>query len=175
MRLFCTRGFTETTVQDIAAAADVSRGTFFNYYPYKEAVLLEHAAGHLEALRTELAEDEAQAPIATLYRIFNELGGFVQDNRTLVLPLSYELLNPDPERSRAAFRALPLTKVFRDLLVRGRAQGLVRDDVSPERLARTIANTYFLTALQWAAYHPDRPIREELRRALQISLEGMMA
>ena len=37
--LFQTQGFDKTTVDDIAEAADVSRGTFFNYFPTKEHLL----------------------------------------------------------------------------------------------------------------------------------------
>lgn len=39
LRLFRDRGYAATTVDDIAAAAEVSRSTFFRYYPSKEAVV----------------------------------------------------------------------------------------------------------------------------------------
>jgi AcrR family transcriptional regulator len=39
MNLFRDRGFQHTTVEDITNAADVGKGTFFNYFPSKEHVL----------------------------------------------------------------------------------------------------------------------------------------
>ncbi len=187
MRLFQERGFQATTFSDIARAADVSRGTVFNYFPYKEALLIEFFGRHLEALREGLARrrSEAGGPAAEagnepwsgsgeeLAFLFDALAAFVDANRDLVLPLSYELLNPDPERSRRAYLALPLGDLLRDVLTRARAAGTVRDDYSRERLARTLENVYFITAMQWAAYRRDRSIRDELRKALVLTLEGI--
>ena len=175
MKLFRTQGFAETTVVDIAGAAGVSRGTFFNYYPYKEAILLEHTAVHLHDLEAQvgalLARDTL--PVEVLYAVFDDLARFVEANRTLMLPLGYELLNPDPARSKAAFEALPLAAIIGGILAKGQEAGLVRRDVSRERLARTLADTFFLNALQWAAYHTGRSIAGELRKSLRLALEGM--
>src|SRR5260370_7232271 len=38
--LFANKGFLETTVEDITEAADVGKGTFFNYFPSKNHILL---------------------------------------------------------------------------------------------------------------------------------------
>ena len=175
MKLFQECGFAQTTVVDIAGAAGVSRGTFFNYYPYKEAILLEHTAVHLHDLEAQVSAQLAQGepPVGVLYAVFDDLARFVEANRALMLPLGYELLNPDPARSKAAFEALPLAAIIGKVLTKGQEAGLVRCDVSRERLARTLADTFFLNALQWAAYHTGRSIGDELRKSLKLALEGM--
>src|SRR5438045_84507 len=40
LQLFAQKGFLETTVEDITEAADVGKGTFFNYFPSKDHILL---------------------------------------------------------------------------------------------------------------------------------------
>lgn len=40
MRLFREQGYRETTVEQIAAAAEISPSTFFRYFPTKESVIL---------------------------------------------------------------------------------------------------------------------------------------
>ena len=39
MQLFAHKGYSETTVEDITNAADVGKGTFFNYFPSKDHIL----------------------------------------------------------------------------------------------------------------------------------------
>src|ERR1700729_1595534 len=38
--LFAKHGFADTTVEDITNAADVGKGTFFNYFPSKDHILI---------------------------------------------------------------------------------------------------------------------------------------
>ena len=40
LRLFQAQGYEATTVEQIAAAAEISPSTFFNYFPTKEDVVL---------------------------------------------------------------------------------------------------------------------------------------
>lgn len=174
MQLFKEQGFQTTTVQDIASAAQVSRGTVFNYYPYKEAILIDYLRLELAAMQeriTVLAQDN---PLEIIRHIFLELADLAQVNPDLLLPLSYELLNPNPERSRYAYVSLPLVPILHKYISCAKERKLIRQDFSRERLARTLANTFFLTALQWAAYRQDRSIHDELSKALKLTLEGII-
>jgi len=42
IELFKTKGVDQTTMEEIAATADIARGTLYNYFPEKEAIIDEH-------------------------------------------------------------------------------------------------------------------------------------
>jgi AcrR family transcriptional regulator len=50
LNLFAQHGFADTTVEDITNAADLGKGTFFNYFPSKEHMLLAFAEMQLSKL-----------------------------------------------------------------------------------------------------------------------------
>src|SRR5713101_9531234 len=56
--LFARKGFAETTVEDITEAADVGKGTFFNYFPSKDHILI--AFGEMQLSKLEAAIELAR-------------------------------------------------------------------------------------------------------------------
>src|SRR6476646_8871057 len=54
LRLFDQRGYANTTLEDIAEAADVSRGTIFSYFDSKEDILFGEETTRLEQLEQML-------------------------------------------------------------------------------------------------------------------------
>ena len=58
LELFAQKGFAETTVEDVTEAADVGKGTFFNYFPSKDHILL--AFGEMQLRKLEAAIETAR-------------------------------------------------------------------------------------------------------------------
>jgi TetR/AcrR family transcriptional regulator, regulator of mycofactocin system len=68
LRLFTEQGFDETTVEQIAAAASVSRRTFFRYFDSKAAVLWHEFDNEVHALRAAFADVPADIALMDAIR-----------------------------------------------------------------------------------------------------------
>jgi AcrR family transcriptional regulator len=76
LRLFAELGYQATTVEQIAEAADVSRSTFFRYFPTKEEVVLYDALdpAALAAFRAQPAQlSPIQALRGAMRQVFAQL------------------------------------------------------------------------------------------------------
>jgi AcrR family transcriptional regulator len=68
MGLFLEHGFEKTTVDDICAAADISRSTFFRYFPSKEDALFGQTGDAGETLAEALTARPSDEPVWTAMR-----------------------------------------------------------------------------------------------------------
>ena len=91
LRLIEERGYDAVTVDDIAAAANVSRRTFFRYFQTKDDVFIVDPEGKIAAMRIALRDGPPEEP--TLYAL---------RRGALAMTAAYW----DPEYSRAVVRLM---------------------------------------------------------------------
>lgn len=68
LRMFAERGFDNTTIEQIAAAAGVSERTFFRYFATKASVLWTDFENEVELIRASLAGVPADVPMMDAIR-----------------------------------------------------------------------------------------------------------
>ena len=125
LRLLASQGYEETTVEQIVAAAGVSRRTFFRYFKSKEDVVVESLSDLGAAVRAELAARPTQeGPEAAVRAAFG---------------VAVEQLAHEPEK------AMPLTRLMFDTPALHR-RFLEHQSVLQEELAAVLAQREGLDA-----------------------------
>lgn len=101
--LFEQNGYDETTVADIAAAAEIGTRTFFSYFASKEDLLFPDADSRVEATIAALADrDPDDRPIDVLMRVLSESKEVSDDIIGRLTPLRLRLAQSVPAvRGRA--------------------------------------------------------------------------
>jgi AcrR family transcriptional regulator len=89
-RLFVTKGYEETSIQDVLDAADASRGAFYHYFDSKGALLeavIDRMAGVLLAAIVPVAVDPDIPALAKLQRTFAEAGRRKAERKDLMVAI----------------------------------------------------------------------------------------
>jgi AcrR family transcriptional regulator len=79
LELFAAKGYDDTTVEEVAAAAGVSRRTLFNYFRNKEDLALSGLSEQGELIAARLAErpadEEPWAALRAAFQVLEEIEG----------------------------------------------------------------------------------------------------
>lgn len=149
--LFNTRGFEETTVEDITEAADIGKGTFFNYFPSKDALLM----AVFDSVRQEFANLQTRVSAATNVRqalrdfAHSFIRGHIRAPRIIRSIFGQALTDPV---MGPRFEALVLAarQTVSTLLQHGQKMGQIRTDIPAEVLGRTLQQFIFGTEIMWS-------------------------
>ena len=101
LELFAERGYQQTTVADIAEAAEVSKGTVFAYFPTKEDIVFADTAPVCDDLLRQLRERPADRSAVDVLRSFMGEHVVAPDERRLLR----ERLIASDEQLRSHYRA----------------------------------------------------------------------
>ena len=170
--LFHNKGFEATTVEEITNAADVAKGTFFNYFASKEEMLGPLAAWRMGQLR-DMIDPAKGAPASALARIKLFLRGLAEemfpDTDSAGRAMSMFLCRR-PHREEPP---LLVRRVLTDLVGEAQAQGEIRSDVGPHFVSRLLMACSFHDVWRHHASKEQTAPEPDVERSIEVLLEGL--
>lgn len=150
--LFAERGFMETTVEDITEAADVGKGTFFNYFPTKEHVLATYGAERLATVERALQEaKKGDRPVMDVLRdLATGIAGQAAESPALVRAIYAAHASCTAVRDELQTRMHTARRLLGQIFRLAQERGEVRRDVSPMVLARLVQTVFHGVMGSWA-------------------------
>jgi len=174
LHLFTERGFGATTVEDITEAADVGKGTFFNYFPSKEHLLA--AFGEMQVGKVLAGVAEAQGrkrPLReVLRRMVHALAEEPGRSPALVRALLGANLASAPVRELNLRNLTRAWEALAQLFAAEQKRGTVRRDVDPMRLAKTMQQMFFGTIFLWAL-DPSEKLKDRMEKSFELFWTGI--
>jgi AcrR family transcriptional regulator len=167
LRLFAKRGFFDTTTEDITEAADVGQGTFFNYFPSKQHVLMalfELQVDKVAAARR--AADAGKVPVAKILKdLMQQIGEEPGRSAALTRSLIVAFLSGEEARVAAARMLAQARRELRAIMLVAQRRGEIRRNLRPADLAAAYQKRVLGTMLFFAIQ--DCRLSTELNRTFR--------
>jgi len=176
VELFNARGCQQTTMDDIAGLAGISRATLFNYFPSKDALLMPWAKEILERrIRPDLSMRLKEKPttIQALQLLLTSLSENVAASPDTMQAFMGEALKPHNQTQRQLART-GLQDLFIQVLEYGQARGEVRSDIPLVELAGYMAALHASVLFRLLETGPTDEASQEIARLLVFIQAGLV-
>ncbi len=172
--LFANKGFAETTVEDITESADVGKGTFFNYFPSKDHILLAFVEMQLGKL--EVAIETARQTNEPMPEFLRSLGiRMTQEptrNPAIVRAVLQAYLSTTPVREAMMDLQKRMHGLHTQMIQLGQDRGEIRNDLPAAEIAQVFRQTIFGTLLIWSLYG-DATLHSRIETAFNLLWSGL--
>ena len=175
LKLFAERGFAETTVEDITNAADVGKGTFFNYFPSKDHILL--AFGEMQLGKLQEAINIAHKTNEPMPQFLRALGARMTQeptrNPAIIRALLQAYLSTTPVREAMIDLQNRVHALHTQMIQLGQERGEIRGDLPAADIAYVFRQTIFGTLLIWSLYG-DATLHSRIESAFNVLWSGLV-
>jgi len=165
MRLFQEKGYEETTIEQIAAAAEISPSTFFNYFPTKEDVVLYD---RYDPMMVSLIEDAPpNEPLSQVIgRALDGMGRAMENDREMVLARAKLGLYAPSLRARFWEELQKAQSLLAGLIAM--RTGRDADDFEVRVLSMMLVTAAFEASLEWMRRGASGELFDIVKEALEI-------
>ncbi len=174
--LFAHQDYNATTVEQITEAADVGKGTFFNYFSCKEHLLATHSAMVLDKFASALQRaDAADKPLRVVLRqACQVLADDPRRNPHLERNLLGALFSSSHALEHVSDTIRKGLELLTSVFAEAQRKNEVRKDLAPSQLARLAIHTFFGASIMWA-FDPSVQFPKWLDQCFDTMWDGISA
>ena len=157
LHLFAEHGYSDVTVEDITEAADVGKGTFFNYFETKDHVLGVMAEIQLSRLREAavFAARGRQSIQSVLHGLLLQLAEEPGRSPSLARALISSFMASEQVRNIIEARMREGRRIAAGIIAEGQARGEIDPRLKKDKVAIQFLQMFLGTMLLWSLH--ERP------------------
>ena len=173
-KLFDEKGFGATTVDEIVRRADVSKGTFFNYFSRKDQILASVIERRHEAAQSAATEILSLAtPVRDkVLAIFAEAAVVWEQDRAWSRHILGGLHSESSGSERGDAARDAWREAIQSCVDQGRKSGELRGGIAPARAEAMLSGVFREVLERWAA-RDEFDLQEEVRETILLALDGL--
>lgn len=174
-RMFAKKGYHQTTVDEIARALGVAKGTIYYHFKNKEELylaIIQEGVCLLEG-RMRLDMAEAKTPAEKIKRIIVDMLSFVEDEKDLVFLFIKELCGNDIRREVLAGMLSGTLGIIREIIKEGVKGGSFKK-VDPVITANSLYGMVVISALHYLSYAKEIPHDLVAAAIEKVFFEGIL-
>ncbi|MDA8227358.1 MAG: TetR/AcrR family transcriptional regulator [Desulfitobacterium hafniense] len=164
MQLFCRQGFQETSIEQITQHADLGKGTFYNYFPSKESVVLEFSRRSYDNILASRSKGRFFSVRGRLQELLADWADFLIQYKELAW---VALRNREGSEFETSLRY-----GLQAIITLGQREGEVSCEFDPIFLAETLEGMVIQHFLSWFV-SGEGDLHKEMNDVISVLLDGL--
>ncbi|MGH0830064.1 TetR/AcrR family transcriptional regulator [Bacillus pretiosus] len=175
VQLFQERGYENVTVQDITTACGIAKGTFFNYFPKKENILLFLGDSQIELWNESLkAYENVEHPKERIQLVLRDLLDRFTGHGDLMQHAVFEIIKSNYLVEDEVNSIQQLQEGLSSIIAEAKATGKLNSKWDIHIITSTIMSTYFYTLMSHSLLHANEiNAKNILNQQLDVVWEGI--
>lgn len=174
MDLFERQGFDKTSMEQIADEADIAKGTLYNYFPAKEAIISEYIQRSVRERepKVQLLIESLPDTRSRLIGLFDKASEWAVLHKDIMQKYTYYRFQNLPNSIKDQSQRSGFENTLARIIGAGQEAGEIRPDMSDEVMARYLEVLHSMVVLSWLA-EPDRfPLKKSLVAMVDLFISG---
>jgi AcrR family transcriptional regulator len=185
MQVFVQKGFTKATINDIAGAAGIGKGTVYEYFSNKDEIIHSAFDYFMRSMQLDFQEvltNDIPA-VKKMEFILTGFAGFLDAGKSMLVELMFDFW---AEGIRTQHDKGSLLKqmnefyhayreIFADILIEGMRDGSFRKDINPQNMGSFIVGALDGVLVQWLLDKDGFDYKGVVKTVTDILLKGLAA
>jgi AcrR family transcriptional regulator len=178
VQLFGDQGYERTSIEQLARAAGIGKGTIYSYFKTKSEIFLAYGEDELEFLYTRLAEEsDPNTPLTEqLLTLFTGMFRYVMKNKEFGRILMRERVFPEElTLDKSQYLDNRHLEMLDQIFRRAKERGELRPDADSFFTGAHLYGIYLITMAAWfeGRIESETEVREYLQIMIKQALHGV--
>lgn len=184
LEIFGQKGFSKTTISDIAQAADMGKGTVYEYFSTKEEIIQSSFGFFMSnmGLDFEMALGVERPAVEKLRLILSHFADFMTDQTRKLMELMFDFWSEGIKDKKVKGilygEMLKFYHSYRDIfstiIVQGMGEGTIRKDISPQSASALLVGALDGIMVQWILESHDFDYQDVVKTISLTFLDGII-